>query len=1287
MTSDPSGNVPINISDDNPWPGLATFTEDQSSLFHGRDAEIRDLTRRAERNPLTVLFGQSGLGKSSLLQAGVFPRLRASSYWPIYIRLDHGPGAPNPTEQVKSLIQSDTSRAGKWTKPGSAKPGESLWEFFHHRDDRLISAAGRTIVPVLVFDQFEELFTLGAGAGAERARAVAFMSELAELVENRPSEQLVARLEESSAEMEIFDFSRTDYRVVISLREDFLPHLEGLKTIMPALMENRMRLARMTGSQALEAVVRPGGTLVTEDVARAIVEFVAGARGGSVERLAELDVEPPLLSVICRELNERRRALGQTQITADLVSGNRREILHDFYERSVADLPAPVRAFIEDHLLTKSGFRDNLALETALEFAGVTRPLIDTLVARRLLRIEDRLGVQRVELTHDVLAEVIRAARDERQQRLVLAAAARAARRQRVIIGGLAAAVVALLIGASFGIRAQRRAEQAARDEAAQSSHTDFIFGSQLLEQSKVSEGLGYLVRAARSDPENSSIAPRLLSALAYRGFAIPTGVAMPHSSPLETTFYIGDGTRLIDFGQDSPVRVWEGQTGKNLLTINAGKLFRWGIDATRDGQRLATAAADGVSIWDLATGRKLLGPLIHTHAAHGVTFSPDGRWLATSGVDIVTDLWDVNTGELKCSLPLPHHSSDVSFSPDSRHLFANAYSATEWQIWQIPEGVPAFPMRTSGVNLLHGHFSPDGRLVLITDNDGAQLWDTATGKAVGPRLAHLGPCYGGAFTHDGKSVVTTSDDGTARVWAVPSGKLQFTLPHGSRVGFPFITPDDHYVATRSQDGMARVWDLRTGRLALEPIRTGDVQSIDLAPDGHELLTTGTDNVVRRWRIESGAAAPLLFAPVPDRLRAQRTLSGGSEAWLIFADHLELIDVLNGRPTAAPRKFPVRIKTGSLSANGQTMLVTIGSNDKELWQFNGAEIVRHPLGNFPVTRSSFSSDSSRLAINGPSDVVRVWDCRSGALVIGPLENSRLPTFGTALSHDGQRLVIYRQGETSAHLLDLVSGKAVGEPLELGSPLSGMSFSPDGRLIAVADQGSTVRFWDAVSARPVGPTLRHREFARGVVFSHDGRRLLTFTPLHARVWDVATGAPLTEPILAGNDLFNGVFSDNDTMFGTRSRTSGEIRVWDSESGEPIAEPLPSAAGGTVASFGFLGADRFMAIASSNGGFSVWPIAAKSGQRRIPDWLPRLAEVVAAGEIDRRGVFRDKVVDAMAFDEIRKTLAALPDDAPYVTWGRWFLADRATRPIAPGFTLTPAEAEKLAVQLIPSSAATP
>jgi hypothetical protein len=205
--------------------------------------------------------------------------------------------------------------------------------------------------------------------------------------------------------------------------------------------------------------------------------------------------------VVCRELNERRRRLGQAQITADLVSGNRREILTDFYERSVADLPDGMRTFVEDHLLTKSGFRDNLALETALEFPGVTRPLIDTLVSRRLLRIEDRLGVQRVELTHDVLAEVIRVSRDSHHQRLAEEQAREREyrmHRRLWLVRSIAVGLVVLLAGVSWvawrAIRAEReqgRLRQQAQTQELAARQKAYASDMNLVQQALAVDNLG----------------------------------------------------------------------------------------------------------------------------------------------------------------------------------------------------------------------------------------------------------------------------------------------------------------------------------------------------------------------------------------------------------------------------------------------------------------------------------------------------------------------------------------------------------------------------------------------------------------------------------------------------------------------------------------------------------------------------------------------------------------------------------------------------------------------------
>ena len=299
------------VDHENPWPGLSTFTEEQTAFFFGRDEEVRELLRRVERKALTILFGQSGLGKSSLLQAGVFPRLRVENFCPVYVRLDHAPDAVPLTEQIKSLVFDATANAGTWTKMGSATTGESLWEFFHHRDDCLQNDAGKVVTPVLVFDQFEELFTLGGAADPEtRRRATDFIAELADLVENRPPASVEARLEEAAAEIEAFDFSRADYRVLITLREDYLPHLESLKSAMPSLMQNRMRLTRMQAPRALEAVMKPAEGLVTEEVAEQIVSFVAGHA-----QLEGAEVEPSLLSLVCRELNNQRRTRGEPVIS------------------------------------------------------------------------------------------------------------------------------------------------------------------------------------------------------------------------------------------------------------------------------------------------------------------------------------------------------------------------------------------------------------------------------------------------------------------------------------------------------------------------------------------------------------------------------------------------------------------------------------------------------------------------------------------------------------------------------------------------------------------------------------------------------------------------------------------------------------------------------------------------------------------------------------------------------------------------------------------------------------
>ena len=152
-----------------PWLGLDSFTEETKQYFHGRDEEVAELARRVQRTVLTVLFGQSGLGKTSILRAGIVPRLRPLGFCPVYVRVDYSADAPSPSEQIKQAIFRATETSGEWSRPGAAIEGESLWEFLHHRDDVLRDADGKELLPLLIFDQFEEIFTL---AQADEAGAL-----------------------------------------------------------------------------------------------------------------------------------------------------------------------------------------------------------------------------------------------------------------------------------------------------------------------------------------------------------------------------------------------------------------------------------------------------------------------------------------------------------------------------------------------------------------------------------------------------------------------------------------------------------------------------------------------------------------------------------------------------------------------------------------------------------------------------------------------------------------------------------------------------------------------------------------------------------------------------------------------------------------------------------------------------------------------------------------------------------------------------------------------------------
>ena len=264
---------------DNPWIGLDSYHEGQT--LYGRSREIQELAMAIFYQRQTIVYGQSGIGKSSILHAGIFPEARRRGCLPISIRFEHY-GKTNYRDQFTQCVTDAIQAAGGELidhNPQATAP-QSLWEFFHRYK---AVHNGHTITPLIVIDQFEEIFTLNRDEQEVRS----FFSDLADLFNDIIPSYLTEAKKEKNKDnpSNIFNESRLNtpydylaeempYHLVFVLREDYLSYLERYSRRIPALKQNRFSLLPLTYNQAVEIITRPRIGLISLDVADAIIRHI-----------------------------------------------------------------------------------------------------------------------------------------------------------------------------------------------------------------------------------------------------------------------------------------------------------------------------------------------------------------------------------------------------------------------------------------------------------------------------------------------------------------------------------------------------------------------------------------------------------------------------------------------------------------------------------------------------------------------------------------------------------------------------------------------------------------------------------------------------------------------------------------------------------------------------------------------------------------------------------------------------------------------------------------------------
>ena len=420
----------------NPWKGLQSYQE--NDVIYGRDEEIKALYTRILYNTQTVVYGKSGIGKSSIINAGIIPRAKYDGMLPVSIRLAHTTKKEQTApyvDQIFNRIKEEVEKIGgelEEITPHNIDHEESLWELLHRF--RFWESKGderKRVIPLLLFDQFEEIFTLEISS----KRVESFFSELADLLNEIKPTYLTPSCPKYNSSLHVGDnvpktrnvftnlanrkrdaspeyLEKSDFHIVITLREDFLSYLERYTVHIPVMKQNRFPILPINEEQAAKIITEPINGLIQLDVAEMIIRKVTGRNDFKLDGIPEIEVNAALLSLYMEQLYERKGE-DVLSISSELVVQCSDDIIKNFYESSVEDINAIDS--LEDELITNADKRDNVARVNLIS-KGISEDDLDKLIDRKVLSQFSYNGDWRIELIHDILCPIVNNRIEHREQ-------------------------------------------------------------------------------------------------------------------------------------------------------------------------------------------------------------------------------------------------------------------------------------------------------------------------------------------------------------------------------------------------------------------------------------------------------------------------------------------------------------------------------------------------------------------------------------------------------------------------------------------------------------------------------------------------------------------------------------------------------------------------------------------------------------------------------------------------------------------------------------------------------
>jgi WD40 repeat protein/energy-coupling factor transporter ATP-binding protein EcfA2 len=1085
-----------------PYLGLRKFEVDDKDRFFGRDNWIIELTDYLKQKNVLLLLGASGSGKSSLVQAGLIPKLKDDFGANKLVNLTFVPDV-NPFESFYGCLLANRY------KQYQAKLAQAV------KEETLINVVeglkNNSDLWFIFIDQFEELFT--RTPKTERDIFIKSLIKLIEIIENNNS--LV--------------------KIVMTMRADFLDKLSPYPSLGKIHDQYSKMLTDMDESELRLAIAEPA--------ARNGVIFEKGLINQIIADFYEQAGSLPLLQYtldLLWEKNHIQERVLNIKIYQDIggVTGALEKQADKIYSQfNEQQRKAAEEIFLELISLEGEKAVSRRADKSSFEQEEMQREVLYQLIDNRLLVSKGEDGKATVEVAHEALLRSWKVLQDlirEKEEIIVLRSRLYADAKQwddlqkqdavkasSELWGGsklakivefqknnslpnldtvaiefikasisqaerqknekirtarriTAGSLVAVIISSSLGWMAWQKTQQAELNLA----HSRGFSSVSLFDQGKELDAFVEAIKAGKTLQNQHEYDAEVMDALQeLLNRQSKYHSLVRHNDRVNSVSFSPDGKTLASSSADKTIKLWNVETRKEIRTLSGHKESVSSVSFSPDGKTLASSSADKtIKLWNVETRKEIRTLSGHKESVSSVSFSSDGKTLASGSDDWTIKLWDVETGKEIRTLAAHHeHGTSVSFSPNGKTLASGSHDKT------------------------------------------IKLWNVETGEEIRTLIGHTSSVLSVSFSSYGKTLASASDDGTIKLWNVETGKEIRTLTghneHGTSVSF---SPNGKTLASGSHDKTIKLWNLETG----QEIRTlarhkESILSVSFSSDGKTLASGSRDKTIKLWNVETG--------------KEIRTISGHND----------------------------RVNSVSFSPDGRTL--ASGSNDKtiklwnlgtgKLWNVETGKEIRTLKGHDDYVNSvNFSPDGKTLVSGSWDKTIKLWNVETGK-EIRTLTGHNSFVLGVSFSPDGKTLASGSFDRT-IKLWNVQTGQEIRTLTGYHTSFDSVRFSPDGKTLA-SGNGSKIKLWNVEIGKEIRTLSGHNEYVTGVSFSPDGKILASGSGDDTiKLWNVETGQEIRTLTEHNSNDYRNVLSvsfspDGKTLVsGSDDKT---IKLWNGSNG--------------------------------------------------------------------------------------------------------------------------------------------